>query len=91
MADDIINQAIGIGSGVVGGGAFVAWMVKRYVVKVDDLVKGFYTLAASFDAWKRAPEENRKDIKDHEKRLVMCEASTKRAHERIDEEAISKH
>ena len=91
MDVETIKTAAGVAGGAIGGGSLVVWFAKRYIAKVDDLIKVVYTLAASFEAWKRVPEENRREIKDHEKRIVMCEASTKRSHERIDEGVSSKH
>ena len=91
MSNEIIQQAVGVGGGIIGGGTLVLWMAKRYISKVDDLIKVVYTLAASFEAWKRVPEENRLDIKLHDRKITMVEASAKRSHERIDEMQQSKH
>ena len=83
--------AVGVGGGVIGGGAFVGWLMKRYIMKVDNLVKGFAALASSFDAWKEVNRENKVDIKDHEKRLTILEPKIQRAHERLDSIQRSNH
>lgn len=91
MDSEVIQQAVGIGGGIIGGGSLVIWFAKRYIAKVDDLVKVVYSLAASFDAWKRMPEQNRIEIKCHEKRITIMEPKVSRAHERLDELQASKH
>jgi len=91
MDVETLKTAAGVAGGAIGGGSLVVWFVKRYVAKIDDLVKVVYTLAASFDAWKRVPEENRIEIKGHEKRITILEPKVQRAHERIDDMQASKH
>jgi len=88
---NMIGAAVGVGGGIVGGGSLVVWLGKRYISKVDRLIRGFSALAASFDAWKEVNSENRKDIKDHEKRITILEPKVSRAHQRLDEMIASKH
>ena len=85
MESEILQQAVGVGGGIIGGGALVVWFMKQYIQKVDRLVKGFAALAASFDAWKEVNKENKNDIRQHERRLTLIEPKLSRAHERIDE------
>jgi hypothetical protein len=85
MENEVIQQAIGVGGGIIGGGSLVMWLAKRYISKVDELVKVVYTLAAGFDAWKSVNLENKNDIKLHEHRITIIEPAVARAHERLDE------
>jgi hypothetical protein len=87
VENEVIQQALSVGLGVVGGGAMVSWMVKRYVAKVDDLIVAVTRL----DATVKANENIKADIKDHERRITILEPKVQRAHERLDEHHISKH
>lgn len=83
----VVQSALSIGLGVAGGGFFVSWLVRRYIVKVDDLILAVGKLEATVEANNTLKD----DIKDHERRITILEPKVSRAHERIDEHFTSKH
>jgi outer membrane murein-binding lipoprotein Lpp len=87
LVNEVIQSALSIGLGVAGGGAFVSWLVRSYIAKVDKLIIAVTRLEATV----RANESMKEDVKDHEKRITILEPKVKRAHERIDEHFTSKH
>ena len=87
MENEVVQQALSVGLGIVGGGAMVSWMVKRYIAKVDDLIIAVTRL----DATVKANESMKDDVRDHERRITILEPKVSRAHERLDEHHISKH
>ena len=84
MGSEALQQAVGVGSGIIFGSGLVLFITKQYIVKVDLLIKEVASLAASFDAWKIVPEQNRVEIKDHERRITLAEPKIARAHDRLD-------
>ena len=86
VTEQVIQSALSIGLGVAGGGAFVTWLAKSYIAKVDKLIVAVTRLEATV----KANESMKEDVRNHERRITLIEPKLSRAWEEIDKR-LSKH